>query len=149
MAKMKLYLFITAALVCAGIAAPATAHSVRATMDAAGNRATFTGLARVTCLDGSERPAMLIARVRDLSAPVPGLLVNLQLVKGGTALSITDPVSGDDAYSDYIALPGGPGEYLMMVNKTAAGARSFDLEWHCMSADNVHTETETTVQQFQ
>ncbi len=53
------------------------------------------------------------------------------------------------SYSDYIALPGGNGEYIMMVNKTSAGARNFDLEWHCYTATNAHTGTDVTVQQFQ
>jgi hypothetical protein len=152
MAKMKLRNMKAhgvMAFICACTAMPAAAHSVRATMDAAGTSPSFTGLARVTCLNQGERPAMLVARVRDTSPPVAGLLVNLQLVKGSAAVSITDRVSGDDGYSDYIALPGGPGEYIMMVNKTAAGERSFDLEWHCMSSDNVHTETDTQILQFQ
>lgn len=150
MAKMKLHLFILAALVCASIAAPASAHSVRGTMDAAGNSPSFTGLARVTCFDDGNGPAaFLMARIRDTSPAVPGLLVSLQLVKAGAALSISDTTSGDEHYSDYIALPGGKGEYIMMVNKTAAGARSFDLEWHCVTADNVHTGTDIKFQQFQ
>ena len=37
----------------------------------------------------------------------------------------------------------------MMVNKTAAGPRNFDVEWHCMTADNVHTGTHGVVLQFQ
>lgn len=134
----------------AAAAAPALAHSVSATMDASGTRATFTGMARVTCFnDGSGNAAMLLARIRDNSAAVPGLLVNLQLVKGSAAISISDTSPGDANYSDYISLPGGNGEYVMLVNKTAAGARTFDLEWHCVAADNAHTGTDTSVLQFQ
>lgn len=138
---------LTAAL-CAGTA-PALAHTAHAVLDAAGTRATFTGLVRVTCLNGSPAPAMLVARIRDNSDAIHGLMVNLQLVKGASALSISDEISGDAGYSNYISLPGGPGEYIMMVDKTAAGARDFDIEWHCIAADGSHTETDTTVQQFQ
>jgi hypothetical protein len=118
-------------------------------MDAPGTSATFTGLGRVTCFDdGSGPAALLMARIRDNSSVVPGLLVNLQLLKGPAALSISDTVSGDATYSDYIALPGGNGVYTIMVNKTAAGARNFDLEWHCLTADNLHTGTDIIVDQF-
>ncbi|MDY6983708.1 MAG: hypothetical protein SV422_11520 [Pseudomonadota bacterium] len=150
MAKMNRGFITACALACACLASSVSAHSVRATMDAAGNTATFTGLARVTCFDdGSGPAAMLTARIRDNSPAVAGLLVNLQLVRGGAAISISDAISGDENYSDYVALPGGNGEYIMMVNKTAAGARSFDLEWHCVTGGSVHTGTDVTVQQFQ
>lgn len=150
MAEMTMLRLTLAALVLALGTMPAFGHSARSTLDSAGNRATFTGLARVTCFDdGGGTPALLMARIRDTSPPVAGLLVNLQLVKGTAALSITDTSSGDAGYSDFIALPGGGGEYIMMVNKTAAGARNFDLEWHCMTAGNVHTGTDIALQQFQ
>jgi len=151
MAKVNLHKLACHALVAvlgAG-AAQIFAHSARATLDPAGTRATFTGLARVTCFDdGSGPAAMLIARVRDNSEPIHGLMVNVQLVKGSAALSISDELSGDVGYSEYIALPGGNGEYIMMVNKTAAGPRNFDIEWHCMTAGNAHTGTDISVLQF-
>jgi hypothetical protein len=130
-------------------AVPALADSAHATLDAAGTRAVFTGMARVTCFnDGNGNAATLVARIRDNSDSIHGLMVNLQLIKASTALSISDEISGDAAYSDYISLPGGNGEYLMLVNKTAAGRRNFDLEWHCMTADNVHTGTDISLLQF-
>lgn len=150
MAQMKSQLVAAFALACMLGAMPAAADSARATMDASGAKATFTGLARVTCFDDGNGPAaMLVARIRDNSPAIHGLMVNVQLVKGGTALSISDEISGDRSYSDYIALPGGNGEYIMMVNKTAAGARHFDLEWHCYTFTNAHTGTDITLQQFQ
>ena len=131
-------------------ASTAQAHSTSDVMDRNANNAHFTGLARVTCFnDGSGNATYLNARVRDTSAPVPGLLVNLQLLKGGMAISTTDTVSGDASYTNYIALPGGNGVYYIVLNKTAAGARSFDLEWHCTTADGVHTGTDIIVDQFQ
>lgn len=140
--------FVLALTLSSG-AASALADSARATLDAAGTRATFTGLARVTCFnDGNGNAAMLVARVRDNSPSIHGLMVNMQLVKGGAALSISDEISGDAAYSDYISLPGGNGEYILMVNKTAAGPRNFDIEWHCLAAGNVHTGTDISLQQF-
>jgi hypothetical protein len=143
---------LTTTLLIAALATgalPAFADSARATLDPAGNRATFTGMARITCFnDGNGNAASLVARIRDNSDSIHGLMVSLQLVKDRAALSISDEISGDAAYSDYIALPGGNGEYLMLVNKTAAGPRSFDLEWHCLTATNAHTGTDITLQQF-
>lgn len=151
MAEVKLHVLQTLAAVSAlaAVTLPAFADSTRATLDPAGNRATFTGLARVTCFDdGNGNAASLVARVRDNSESIHGLMVNVQIVKGSMALSISDEISGDAGYSDYISLPGGNGEYIMMVNKTAAGPRDFDIEWHCWTATGAHTGTDITVQQF-
>ena len=132
-----------------GCSSLASAHSARAVLDAAGTNANFTALARVTCFnDGSGNTSYLTARVRDNSAPVTGLFINLQLVKGAMAISATDSISGDASYSDSIALPGGNGVYTMMLNKTLAGARSFDIEWHCVAADGAHTGTEIILDQY-
>jgi hypothetical protein len=151
MAKMKLLALKTltfAALLAVG-AAPAFADNVRATLDAAGTKATFTGLAQVTCFNEHGPPAMLVARIRDNSDAFHGQMVNVQIVKVPNAVSISDEISADASFSDYISLPGGSGVYLLMVNKTATGPRNFDLEWHCMTADGVHTGTEIRVLQFQ
>lgn len=119
------------------------------TMDAEGISRTFTGVVLVTCFDDGNGPAEnLIARVRDNSPPVPGLLVNLQLFKGNKAVNITDTVSGDADYSPFVTLHGGPGVYFMIINKTDAGTRTFDVEWHCNTVDGIHTGTDISVSQF-
>lgn len=135
----------------AGYAISGSAHGIdNITMDAAGTSRTFTGLAFVTCSnDGNGEAENLIARIRDKSAPVDGLLVNLQLYKGNKAVSITDTVSGDNEYSPFVTLHGGPGTYWMIVNKTDAGARVFDIEWHCNTLTGVHTGTDIGVAQFE
>jgi hypothetical protein len=126
------------------------AHGGGAVMDGSGSKASFTGLVRITCFDDGAGPASyLMARVRDKSPVQAGLLVNLQLLKGVRAVSVTDPVSGNADYSPYAVLAGGNGVYTMLLNKTMAGARSFDLEWHCMTAINDHTGTEIIVDQFE
>jgi len=107
-------------------------------------------LAQITCSsEGSEPTDHLLARIRDNSPPVPGLLVNLQIFKGNRAISITDTVSGDAEFSSFIPLQGGNGVYYVMVNKTNAGERAFDLEWHCTAASGAHTATDIGVLQFQ
>ncbi|MES2626287.1 MAG: hypothetical protein V4628_13470 [Pseudomonadota bacterium] len=127
----------------------ASAHSARSILDSTENNANFTALARVTCFnDGSGNTSYLTARVRDNSPAMPDLFINLQLIKGTMAISATDTTSGDASYSDSIALPGGNGVYTMMLNKTRAGARSFEIEWHCVAADGAHTGTEIILDQF-
>lgn len=153
MAKMKLLLGTYVLLVSAAT----QAHTARATLDPAGNNAAFTGLARVTCFnDGSGPPVGLYVHIRDNSAPVGGLLVSTQIMKGTQALSTSDTSSGDANWSDPVQIDGGAGVYTLMVNKTAAGARNFDIEWHCVtvghdhdhSGDIPHTGTEIIVDQF-
>lgn len=138
-----------ALLSCLG-AANVQAHSGGATMDEAGNKASFTALARITCFDDGAGPAQfLVARVRDKSPAIAGLYVNLQLVKGTRATSVTDLTPGDAEYSEFATLSGGNGTYQLILNKTKAGAREFDLEWHCLTAGNDHTGTDIIVDQFE
>lgn len=128
----------------------ASAHGGGAVMDAVGNKASFTALASITCFDdGSGPTSYLMARVRDNSAPLAGMVVSLQLLKGSRATSVSDTVSGDANYSAFVSLPGGNGVYSLLLNKSLAGARSFDLEWHCMTAGDVHTGTDIIVNQFE
>ncbi len=132
-----------------GYAASSNAHGGGATMDIAGIFRSFTGVVLVSCFDDGNGPAEnLIARVRDNSPPVPGLLVNLQVFKGNKAINITDTVSGDADYSPFVTLHGGPGVYFMIIDKTDVGTRAFDVEWHCNTVDGVHTGTDISVSQF-
>lgn len=125
-------------------------HSAGATLGADGISASATALAAVTCFDdGNGQPEGLFVQIKDLSEPVPGLLVNIQLYKGVQAISITDTVSGDADYSEGVQLNGGPGVYQMIVDKTDVGPRRFDVIWHCMTADHTHTGTDIIVRQFQ
>ncbi|MES2606727.1 MAG: hypothetical protein V4603_17485 [Pseudomonadota bacterium] len=155
MAQVKLLklAFITLSLA----AASAHAHTARATLDPAGTNAHFTALARVTCFNDGSGPAVgLYVRIRDNSPAVTGLLVNAQILKGTQALATTDTVSGDASWSDPIQIDGAGGVYTVIVNKTAAGARNFDIEWHCVTTghdhdhigDIPHTGTEILVDQF-
>jgi hypothetical protein len=145
--KIQKLLRLSLMIAAAGYAISGSAHGINnVTMDAAGTSRTFTGLAFVTCDNDSEN---LVARIRDRSTPVDGLLVNLQLYKGNKAVSISDTISGDSEYSPYVTLHGGPGIYYMIVNKTDAGAREFDIEWHCNTVTGVHTGTDIGVYQFE
>jgi hypothetical protein len=112
--------------------------------------AQATDMADVICGDDGHGPtAYLLAQVRDDSPPAPGLLVNLQVIKGNQAANTTDQVSGDAQYSDPIVLQGGDGVYRILVNKTGPGPRAFSLIWHCVTANGDHTGTEIQVRQVQ
>ncbi len=131
-------------------ASVSNAHDAGATMDPNGSVAAFTGYALVTCFnDGNGDADYLSASVKDQSPPQDGLLVNLQVIKGNHAISTTDPVSGDGNFSPEVRVHGGNGVYQLLVNKTRAGARSFLVSYHCVTASNVHTGTDITVQQFE
>ena len=135
-----------------GYAGVSGAHDAGATMDPNGTTAAFTGYALVTCFDDGNGPAdYLVASVKDTSPPQDKLklLVNLQIIKGNHAINTTDTVSGDGNFSPEVKVHGGNGVYLLLVNKTNAGARSFLVSYHCMTASNAHTGTDITVQQFE
>jgi hypothetical protein len=137
-------------MLAAGYPSAGLTHSAGATLDANGTTLSATGLAAIACFDdGSGEPHQLFAQIRDLSEPVDGLLLNVQLLKGNKATNSTDPISGDGEYSPGVVLEGGPGIYYIMVNKTGPGPRAFDVVWHCETADNFHTGTSITVLQFQ
>ncbi|MDI1231165.1 MAG: hypothetical protein PSU93_08460 [Methylobacter sp.] len=137
-------------LVAVGHAGITFAHDAGALIDGAGNNASATDLAAVTCTDdGNGVPHHLFGRVKDSSSPVPGLLVNFHIYKGQQMTTSTDPVSGDDNYSPGVSLNGGPGTYYISVTKTSAGARDFNVIWHCVTSDNKHTGTDITVLQIQ
>jgi hypothetical protein len=126
------------------------AHGGSELMDPNGNVPGFTALTRVTCFDdGNGNAAYLMARVRDKSESMPGLRVTLHLLKGNRAANVTDTMPGDAEYSEWITLAGGNGVYQMMLTKTLAGARAFDIEWHCMTAQNIHTGTDILVDQYE
>ena len=74
MAEVRAHRFkiilLTAAL-SASTPPAALAHAEHAVLDAAGNRAIFTGLASVNCLDGNPAPAMLQVTVPPVVPNVP------------------------------------------------------------------------------
>ncbi|MDO9424641.1 MAG: hypothetical protein Q7T40_10705 [Methylobacter sp.] len=140
--------FITALIsISAGHAGIALAHSGGGIIDPGSNNASATDLAAVTCGPGTHH---LSAQVKDISGPVPGLLLSLHLYKGNQMTTSTDAISGDANYSPPISLNAGQGVYYMSLTKTNIGGRQFDVIWHCMAGDDAtHTETDISVVQFQ
>lgn len=125
-------------------------HSAGAVLGASGTNPHATGLAAITCFDdGNGAAAKLIVEVQDQSEPVEGSYINAQIYKGIKATSTTDLFPGDAEYSDTIALEGGSGVYWLILNKTSAEPKQFDIVYHCVTEDDVHTGTDTVVRQFQ
>lgn len=155
--KVQKFLQVVFVMTTVGYAALSNAHEVGATMDPNGNVAGFTGFALVSCSSEGDIPTdHLVASIKDTSPPQDNLLVNLQIIHVGNnfnhAISTTDPVSGDNEFSPPVSMHGGNGTYLLLVNKTGAGARSFIISYHCQSADTppIHTETgDPLVYQFE
>ena len=143
--------FITASiLIAVGHAGAALAHNGGGIIDAAGNNASATDLAAVTCFnDGNGEPHHLYSRIKDFSNPVPGLLLSLHIYKGRQMTTSTDSVSGDAFYSPGVSLNGGKGVYYISATKTRAGLRRFDVEYHCVTSGGAHTGTDIVVYQIQ
>ncbi len=138
---------ITASILGAG---QALAHSAGAVLDPAGNNASATDLAEVTCYDdGNGPPHHLYTQIQDLSPPVPGLLLSTQIFKGNQMTNATDTVSGDPNPSSPATINGGAGTYYISVSKTNVGARSFNITYHCQTVNDVHTGTDIQVDQAQ
>jgi hypothetical protein len=143
--------FISASLlVVVGYANFALAHNAGGSIDAGSNNASATDLAAVSCYDdGGGTPSRLFAQIKDMSAPVPGLLTSFHIYKGTQMTTTTDTVSGDANYSGGVSLNGGPGTYYISVSKTDAGVRIFDIIYHCLTSAGDHTGTDIAVYQVQ
>lgn len=138
-------------LVCTlGYGGVSMAHEAQATMDPDGNVAGFTGYALVTCFDDGNGPTDHFAvSIKDLSPPQDNLFVSVQVIGGVSAASATDPVSGDNGSSPEIRVRNGNNPYLILVNKTGEGPRTFLLTYHCQTASGIHTGTsDPLVRQF-
>lgn len=136
------------ALVLGG-ASVASAHTQSGSL---GSDASATDFYQVTCSDdGSGAPASLAVQVLDAS-PVAAPIVSVQVQKGLLLTNSSDPVDGDTAASPLVSVNGGAGVYDVLIDKSAAGAETYTLTYHCMTgADGTgsHTGTSITVRQNQ
>ena len=122
----------------AGYAGTAAAHDVFS--QPIGAAVNATDLYQVTCSDDGDGPAQrLDVYLRDDTTGTS--ILSVQVQKGVLAKNITDPKGADGLYTPVTSLLGGNGVYNLIVDKTIAGARVFDITYHCMTSDNVHTGT--------
>jgi hypothetical protein len=135
---LKKILLSALTLVSIGSAQLVLAHSSGGPFDFTGKNASSTDLAAVECPPGT---AYLFIRVRDNSPAVPGLLVSMQALKDNKMTNVTDTVSGDGNWSNAATLNAGGGSYYISVNKTKAGLRQMEVEYHCNAAGGDHMAT--------
>ena len=148
--SIKKSLLTASVLALAGYAGIASAHTAGGVIDAAGTNASATDFAVVSCYDdGSGAPAFLFIQIQDQSAPVPGLLMTMMAAKGNQVITTSDPVSGDANAGPGVQLKGGDGTYYITASKTAKGARTFTVTYHCMTGGGIHTGTDITALQLQ
>ncbi len=122
------------------------AHNATAMIDVASNNAGATDLAIVSCTGGT---AYLEGTVRDMSAPVLGLILSYHIYRDLKMATSTDYIAGDSSPSPVIRVWGADGNFFISLTKTKAGARLFDVTWHCKDAAGNHTGTDITVAQVQ
>lgn len=136
-----------AAILTAGsFTSPVFAHTINGSL---GSGAGATDYYLVTCSpDAGENTSSLSARVKD-NSPVVSPLISVQVLRARLAANATDLSDGNTSYSPIAKVNGGNGTYIVMVNKTAAGAESYTLEYHCKAANGVHTATSSSTQQNQ
>ena len=82
-------------------------------------------------------------------APVASPMISVQVTKGTLAKNTTDTVDGNTTYSSAIVIPGGNGMYDMRINKTAAGAELYRLNYTCLNSAGKSTVTTLTAVQNQ
>lgn len=105
---------------------------------------------QVTCGTGTDH---LSFQVKDVTAN--SARVSVQVLKGtscGTnacARNTTDTTDTDGAYSPLVQVKQGSGVYNLSVKHTAAGSDSYDVQYHCENASNVHTDTSIVSRQQQ
>ncbi len=98
---------------------------------------------QVHCFDDGAGPnGYLEVALKDI-APVATPKISLQVIRDNMATNTTDPIDGDAGESPILSVNGsGDQYYLLTIDKTAAGAENYSVEYHCMTNDNQHTGTE-------
>lgn len=95
---------------------------------------------QVTCSDdGTGAPAYLLIAVRDNTAGTSVLSATIQ--KGLLSRQTTDVTGANTTYSPMISLYGNAGIYNVIVSKNLYPTRNYDMQYHCMTANNLHTGT--------
>ena len=142
-------LWIPALLVGVLCAAGAVAHTQNGSL---GATASSTDFYQITCLDdGSGTPVSLGVEIED-AAPAAPPLVSVQIQRGLLIVSVTDRTDGDGQPSTEVFLNGGPGVYDVLIDKTAAGAENYTLDFHCFTGPDgtgIHTGTSIVTRQNQ
>jgi hypothetical protein len=68
--------------------------------------------------------------------------LSIQAIRDNGATNSTDAVNANAAYSPTILQAGSDGYFYLTVNKTAAGAVNYSIQYHCQTSDNQHSGTD-------
>lgn len=146
LANIKNSVLAASAIAAACGAGVASAHTVSGTL---GTAATATDLYYVTCSDdGNGATGKLQVGVRD-NAPVAAPLVSITAIQGSKAGSTTDTTDGNATGSAPVTVAGITGVFYVAVTKSTAGAESYTVDFHCLTATNAHTGTAASLKQNQ
>jgi hypothetical protein len=130
----------------AGYAGIASAHDVF--LQPIGATLSATDYFQVTCSDDGNGPAGRIdVSVKDDTAGTS--ILSLQVQKGLLAKNTTDATGADAVYSPVVSVAGGNGVYNILVDKTTAAARVYDISYHCMTGATGGVHTGTVISQKQ
>jgi hypothetical protein len=148
--KIKFKKLTMAGALLLGYAGIASAHDV--TNQPIGATLSATDYFQVSCFDdGTGNAVRLDIQVNDDTAGAS--ILSLQVKKGLLAKNTTDATGANGAYSPLVSLQPpvgqGNGVYDVLVDKTTAAARQYDIKYHCMTSDNLHTGTSISQKQNQ
>lgn len=116
---------IAAALLPSGRAA---AHDQSGSL---GSSASATDYYEISCFDdGTGPPGSLEVRIRD-SAPGSLPQVSVQVQRGLSLASVSDEITPDVVPSPSIYSNEGAGVYFVLVDKSGAGTKFYQLTYHC------------------
>ncbi len=121
---------IHAALLAVFLSGPSLAVAATLQGDLA-SPAAASALLAVDCANGGAGdPVSLTVQVAHLG-PISGASVSAQIRKGTSATNTTDPVAADGGASPAVFVNGGAGRYDVFVDKSGAGAASFEVTAQC------------------
>ena len=116
---------------------------------ALGVSAASTDVYRVTCSANTNGDTVsLKVSLVDL-APKAAPMLSVQVLKAQLAKNTTDALDGDKLASPVLLISGGNGGYDLRVNKTAAGAELYTLNYSCLSKSGKNTAISLTTLQNQ
>ncbi len=142
-------------VVLAGLAAAFLPAGRALAHDQGGNLgagASATDYYEISCFDdGAGAPGSLEVRIRD-SSPGSAPQVSVQVQRGLSLASVSDEITPDIVPSPFIYSNEGAGVYHVLVDKSGAGAKFYQLTYHCWTGPDgtgVHTGSALVTRQSQ
>jgi len=140
--NIKILGFGLVSLGAALFASTTVAHDINFKTVAAANGAGATDVWAVECFNSAAvgNTYKLEAKLRELT-PNSFSKLTLVIYKDGKAQTTTDLSGADAVYSPFVSVAAGNGVYSLMVAHTDTANKAYNIEYHCLSANNDHTPT--------